>query len=725
MLKSESLLKAAAKIKTFLGIKEIPIVDGKVSFEEAHKKKLEEHLTEATTKQLIEAFEKDIADAKETEDIRASLEELLKETDISSEQLQGIIDSAKEKGENDILTMVKAVHKDLVEFKASQSEILKKLGAEAEDDTPEAIIKREMMKNNLKHSDTHVFGSGREYDATDGRKWNQAAIKGLSASATDYSDAVVIKRLNADADLYFRENPKEIESLHRDNFQLPAFWPKRLKVDDKVANGSIVTAEITQGRKFNWLPKNIQEIEAEEGKIYPVQIDAEWEGAQLQEIEASWLNMLNKEGSQPEKMSFVRFLVGELMKRARVEDRISTLNGIFVQTPKNADKAGRFINRQNGLFYQLWKARDINKKYRAFSMGEITPNNVYDYFHSDDPTNPGFLKRLPQEVLASTNLVVYLHYNVWTWYKAKYKLINGQNMDYKGLPEHFEFHPLIRVETFVDQEVPSFVFATFDNNIEILENIPEEKSSYKFQTLLRKIYLLGDYKLGVRLIHIGREIKPGDPNEFKIQSVWSNDAPIFKEDNYIPVYDNTTGKINFDYRNVQVNEKWATDVTEIEGVKPGQLLKIRGNSSLSGTPKVKNGAKITLLSGDFSLKSDDTLVLFVTPDFKAKEIKRYTNSSGSTSIDVYFEDEDIDVNSGTVFRFNGSTDTTLSSLNGGVENKSIRIYGVDTTDVDFTVQTIAGEIEVGGTAIVLKSSVDYVELILIGGTWYLTDSQIA
>ena len=94
--------------------------------------------------------------------------------------------------------------------------------------------------------------------------------------------------------------------------------------------------------------KNIQEIESEEGKIYPVQIDAEWEGAQLQEIETSWLNMLNKEGSQPEKMSFVRFLVGELMKKARIEDRISSLNGIFVQTPKNSEIAGRFINRQNG-----------------------------------------------------------------------------------------------------------------------------------------------------------------------------------------------------------------------------------------------------------------------------------------------------------------------------------------------------------------------------------------
>jgi len=63
------------------------------------------------------------------------------------------------------------------------------------------------------------------------------------------------------------------------------------------------------------LPKNVQEIKAEVGQIYPVQIDAEWSGFDLQKIETSWLNFMNKEGSQPEKMTFVRFLVGEIMKK--------------------------------------------------------------------------------------------------------------------------------------------------------------------------------------------------------------------------------------------------------------------------------------------------------------------------------------------------------------------------------------------------------------------------
>lgn len=40
-----------------------------------------------------------------------------------------------------------------------------------------------------------------------------------------------------------------------DNFGLPAFWPKRTKVDDRVADASIVTAEISQTSKLPWLPK--------------------------------------------------------------------------------------------------------------------------------------------------------------------------------------------------------------------------------------------------------------------------------------------------------------------------------------------------------------------------------------------------------------------------------------------------------------------------------------
>lgn len=718
-LKNTKLMPMMATMLAFVGLAEPPIVEGKVEFEEEAAKKLKEALTEKTFNEAIAAFNKDLSESSQAGDIKASVEGMLKDLDIPQEQLQEIVAKAQASGGNDPLAMIKAVESSLKDYKKKTDAKIKKLESTAEEDLPIDQITKDKMKAAITHNATHVFASGKDYDAIDtSRTWNKAAAEGLTTSATDFSDEVVINKLNGDAQLYFRENPTEIQSLHRDNFQLPVFWPKRLNVSDRIASGTILTAEITQGRKFSWLPKNIQEIEAEEGKIYPVQIDAEWEGAQLQEIETSWLNMLNKEGSQPEKMSFVRFLVGELMKRARVEDRISTLNGIFVQTPKDATKPGRYINRQNGFFYQLWKAREIDKKYRAFSMGDITPANVYDYFHSDTPSNLGFLKRLPQDVLTSNTLVVYLHYTVWTWYKAKYKEVNGTNMDYKGLPEHFENYANVRVETFVDQENPSFVSATFTDNVEILENVPAEKSSYKFQTLLRKIYLLADYKLGVRIIHIGRKIKDGDPAEFKVQSVWSNDAPIFLEDKFIPVYDKATGIVTVDYKNIQVTEDWKTNITKFEGLKPGQVIKVRGNELMAASKNVVDNADISLIGNAvFDLQTGGVLTLLVKNDYTVQELKRTLTAPSNPTTDVDFGTNTIDANAGTIFRYTGTADVTLADINNGVNGKTITIYGNDETDVDVTIDDVA-DLMVIGTAVVLSAADKYLELVKVDGIWY-------
>lgn len=717
MFKNQKLIKAAAMIMGFLGIKEIPIADGKVNFEEDQAKTLKEELSEKTFNDLIEAFNKDLAEDDKAEKIKAGIEDLLKETDISKSALVEIIEKAKEEGEEDTLAILKAIQADLKTTKQK----VDALKDSAEEDLPIDELKKQAVEM-IKHSATHVFGSGKDYDAIDGRPWNAAAIKGVSASNTDYTDAVVIQKLNGDAEHFFRENPDVIKSLHRDNFDLPSFWPKRLKVDDKVTSATVLTAEITQGRKFGWLPKNVQEIETEVGQIYPVQIDAQWSGAELQEIETMWLNsLMNREGSQPEKWTFVRFLVTELMKRARVEDRISTLNGIFVQTPKNATKPGRYINRQNGVFYQLWRHRDITKKYRAFNMGEVTPENVYDYFHSDDPENLGFLKRLPLEVVAMPNLVVYIHHKVWTWYRAKYKELNGTNQDYKGKPAFFEDYPNIRIETFVDQENPSFVWATLDDNVEILENIPAEKSAFRFQVMLRDIFMLADYKLGVRIIHIGREVKENDPDEFKVQSVWSNDVPIFPDHKYIPVFDNGLGKIEVNYKNMVIDEAWNTDVTEFTNVKAGQVLKLRGNTAASDKV-VKHGAKIALAgNADFDLNTGGTLTLYVKNDLTVMELSRTNSAPDAPSADVNFTGTTINATSATRFNYTGVADAALTDIVGGVQNKIIRIYGNDTPDVEFTVANISGLVSVG-TSVVLAASTHYVELVLVDGVWYKSAS---
>jgi len=350
-------------------------------------------------------------------------------------------------------------------------------------------------------------------------------------------------------------------------------------------------------------------------------------------------------------------------------------------------------------------------------MGTITPENVMDWFHSEAEDNLGFVNRLPQDVLAATNGVIYMHYKVWELYRAKYKQINGTNMDYKGLPDHLDQKPQIRVQTFIDQENKDFVFFTFDDNIVILENIPQEKSTYKFQVILRNIMLLGDYKLGVYLPHIGNPVAEGSPDAFNIQSVWSNDAPIFLESKFIPVFDDALGILSPAYKNVIVDSAWNTDITSITDVKPGQVIKIRGNAAMTASKMVKHDVNKIKLAGnaDFDLKSGGTLVLRIDATYKAIELSRTTSAPAAPSGTINFTDDSFDANLGVDFAYKGTGAVTLSAIDNGVDGKTIKVYGK--TGAALTVANITGKVVVG-TSLVLDADSKYVELVKVDGIWY-------
>lgn len=704
VFKNKKVLAMVALVTSFLGAKDIPIVEGKVKFDDDQTAKLKGEFSQESLDALLKAFNEEIAANGEVQGIKAQIDALLKEHGVTAEEVEQISTAAKE---GDVAPGIKAI----ADLLASHDETIKKLVNSAEDDTPIAQMK-EAINKKIKHSATHAFASGKEWDAFEGRPWN-ARIAGVKVGATDYSDSVTVEKLNGDAALYFRENPTELESLHRDLFGLPSFWPKRLKVDSTVVSGSILTAEITQGRKFGWLPKNNQVIEPEEGKIYPVQIDAEWDGAKLQEIEDSWLNFFNKEGSSPEKMTFVRFMVGEIMKQARVEDRESSIRGIYVKTPDGATVAGKMINRQNGLLYQLWKARDIDQKYRPFNVGMPTLANIKDYL--DDPET-GMIAKLPENVKNIQGLKLYMEKKYWDGYKAKFKDLNGQNLDYKGLPEHPENYPNIEVVPLIDMYSTGFMVFTLEKNIEILENIPAEKSAYRFQWILRKLHLMADYKLGLRLIHIGRKVNANDPEEFKVQSVWSNNAPIFPATIFAPVFDNKSGLLKPDFKNLQVDDEWATDITQVTGVVAGQIIKIRGNTSLSAAKAVKNNANILLTgSADFPLKGGGTLTLYINDNFKAVEISRTTAPDAAPNPDLTFNDPVIDANDGMVFKYDGTVDMTITGIVNGFDGQKITIYGNDTVDVDL--KLVNGDKIAVGADVTLSAATHYVELVRVDGVW--------
>lgn len=695
----------------------VPQKDGKLELTEEDKKKLQSALKDDKKdpdgskglRNVVEAIEKDLAaNARDEEALKKELRDALSEgTNLSEEDIDKVLKN--EDVDMDLKEFVRVVKSEL----KNQTQTIEKLLREDEPDTSELI--NELKNKVVKHSKTHLFGSAKAYDAFEGRPWNQRAA-GLVNAATTFTDSTTVEKLNGDLDLYFRENPEEIKSLHRDNFGLPSFWPKRINVDDRVADGTIAVAEITQARKLPWLPKNKELIKAEEGRVFPVNIDIEYVGFYLQKIEASWLNKMNKEGSQPYKESFVRFLVSELDKKARVEDRISTIKGVYVETPENATKPGKSINRQDGLLYQIYKAQKITKKYKAFSLGVPTVTNIVDYVDN-------MIESLPQEVRVMPGLVYYLSPYWLKAYKRRYEQLHGTQNDYTGYPTNPKDYNNIKFEPLSDLEGHDVQFVTFDDNIEILENVPQEKSMYHFEYLKRIIYIWADYKQGVRLIHIGNKIKDGDPLEFKIQTIWSNDVPIFKGDFAIPLFDDTTGEIDAKFSHMKVDDAWDTDITKINNAVAGQLIKLQGNTAMANAKNVTSADNIGLTGGNFNLKTGGTLVLFVKADGSIVELSRTAAPEAAGDETVQFDGNSVDASLGSEFYSTVGVNTNFAEILNGVEGQEISIYGPEGATT-LTINDVVGNLEVTAEAI-LATENDFVKFVKVDGVWYESERTIA
>jgi len=517
---------------------------------------------------------------------------------------------------------------------------------------------------------------------------------------------------------HYTEVNDRIKSLHRDMLKLPAYFKLRSNVSDRVADGNIVTAEVTQPRKAGWLPKNKQMIQPEEGRVFPVNIDLEWEGSELQEYETSWLNGWSKPGSSPYKMSFVEFLLIELDKKARVEDRKVAIAGIHsVSKEKKPEKPGAAINRGDGLLIQLFRAYHYDKKYKRANINTPNKQNIVEYVGQLIESN------MPEEVRNQGNIVVNVSADVLRWYKSRYKQIHGTETGWKdGEEKTIENYPGARFEVIYDLPNPLYMFITFDDNVELLENLPKEKSIYRMDTLKRDIFVYADYKWGARFLHIGTKVKEGDPDAFKVQTVWDNGLPQFPDNWTVPVFDDRTGEVTIPFSNVKVDAAWATNITDIKGTYAGQIVKIKGNTSMVATKNVVSTGNMTLDS-NFDLSTGGTLTLYVNADLTLSEVSRTTEPEIVPEVQaVNFDSDSINAQESNEFNYSGTTNQTLAAVENGVDGQEITIKGNATADATLTVSNIAAPGE-GESAVSVKSNAalavaaDYITLVRINGVF--------
>ncbi len=703
---------------------DIPInaVDKSLDLSEDQVKKLKAHFGDDYAASMISGVNKEIkAFMNKDMDLKAikdELDALVKEDVQLNAELEN--KGGAEASTEDVSVTLAAISANQTKLRDKNNELeaqVQKLMKEGVGDIPNAVIQLNPgMK--AKHSATHLFASNAEWDKFEKRSWN-ARLRDGSIKATDFNSDGNIPLLQNDLEHFVRENPTKLESMFNDVLQLPKEWSHRTGVLDRVADAVIIPAEIVQGRAPGWSPKNKFHIEAEEGKVFRKKIDITFSGYQLQEMENTWIRSYNaNDGSHPWKMSFIGFLLSELVKRQMVDDRVAQINGIYSYNGGGDNNPGRNIDSQDGLRFLFWKHRDVTKKYKAFDVGTPTKENIVDYVRT-------IIESIPEIERAEQGLEFGLSQAWLDAYRVKagleYQMHKSTDSGSARYDKDYPIdYPNILFQPLRDMVKTDFMYVTQSTNIEVLDYNVSEKGKFTVTHEKRDTHIFADYRLGIRFKFVGTKLASGDPAEFERQKIWSNSVPIFDASTTMPLFDDKSGLVNFHYSNIKVDADFTTDITNIENAPKGSIIRITGNTGMVAAKNVKDNANFDL-TADFNLQLGGTLTLLVNADGTMKELKRTTAPESATSTDVSFGDATIDANEGSVFRYTGAADG-LDAIINGVEGKTIRIYGGGAGAL--TISDVANNIEVVSNA-VLTTAANYIDLTKIDGVWFETKRLIA
>jgi|GEM_PF-602414 len=723
------LKKTIATIFSLLAITELPVKEGKLNFSADQKKKLEDAIGPDLYKSMVSQIEKELSEANkdkeaELEAAKAEILAVMEAGGFSEEEKEEVL-NAESTDELQVSDKLKAMSEQYIKLKEemdAQQKTIEELLKSAEDDIGEEID----MKNNLmNHSKTHLFGSTFEYDAFENRPWNQRLRDG-SKKATTFNDTD-LPVLAGDAQHFIRTNPGVIASLFDDFEELPSGWTAITGVEDQYAGASVVTSEILQGRSKGWNPKGKIKIAVEQMKVYAKKIDKTFDGQQLQTLENTWIaKVKDLDGSHPWKMSFIFWVLSELVKQLKLDERKSMVNGIYapIADGDGEDLAGPAVNSQNGLRWWLWYHINITKKIVPFNVGKPEVGGMVDYVKT-------MIERIPETERNAEGLVFNLSDK---WFKV-YQDEAGQKYTHLFTTDqgklryqlsHVVDYPNVRFQVLRDYTNTDHMYITKEANHTKLDYKPEEKGLLTVTHEKRDTHIFGDYKTGFGFQLVGVKAKDGEPRDFNRQLIYTNNLPVFDDSVSAPFYSANDGVLKVNYQHMKAHETFNSDITSIEPMNEdlpflmdfkGNILKITGNTNMASAKNVKNGNNIVLASGaDFNLQSGGTLTLYCRPsDGKFVELSRTNTPAVEPDAGtIMFDDVVIDASEGDTFIFEGSDATTLATILNGVPQQVITIKAESGADA----LTITGDdINVGANA-VIDDATKEIKLMYLDGVWY-------
>ena len=502
-------------------------------------------------------------------------------------------------------------------------ETISKIGAQSQEDKPEATVVAPVAVTGL-HTAEAAFGIKHPFYATTKRyilvegkitgSPSKADRDALEADVTAYAEGLTARigelkeaglltairqgtvdltALSTDTEIGTRQFNIRRDMLIARIVTLPSLadiFPTVSNVQSGQVITNVLLSEVSQSYQAGEVFKGGAEFLPEKAIVHDAMAKVLFED--MKQLEYSYLNYLNREGSDPVKWTLIEWIILQLAIKISNERVARSIVGVRVEPVKGVASPANFAS--TGVLWRLISLFE-DKKLLPFMDSAIADYSASDF----GDVVVAFVEKIKvvQPELGK-NMTIYLNATHIPLYRKWYRATFGKDMDFEGEAKNkvpYHDNPIKWVPNMGNLK---FMFATIEGNIELLQNVPGEEYNTKFERHLEEVMAYSYWKEGASVGFVGKAFQTLAAliaNAGEGQYVFMN-WPVIDIDADVTapsVKDLAGADLGFLLK-TGANTK-ATAITDILGAKAGVVYRIECGSTTNATTIAKSGkfAKLT------------------------------------------------------------------------------------------------------------------------------------
>lgn len=459
------------------------------------------------------------------------------------------------------------------------------------------------------------------------------------------------------------------ESGHQDLETLTNLWLGEFSQPDNSANS-----------EFDKVTKGSYEFGTETLRMYGVMFAHKFKS--LKDLEKSWIGYLNREGSNPVKLSFIEYLLVETAKKLHNEREQRYING--VRKDPNPDVPGRAMEAADGIYEYIRKRVEGHTDFtpnggttgktvyqiKPFNLPRITAGNIGEVFYQGTSMIPSVFRDTGKICLyiPSWMLPLYHKYN-----EAHY----GQNVDYKAGITYVKEFPAVKIVTLPNADNHHRIFWTIEGNFRTFDHVAGEMLRFTLEQQDWTVKVWSNWKESIQAEVVGYKYTDPLAMDGSRQLIWCNDYD--RPDTYfIEAAPDANPSALLHSSIVTVANSKVFEITDIADAQVGRLIFLKCGVDGDNGVTIKQAGKFSLLTAAWTPNKGDVITLMKRADGKFIEVSRTTAAADSYQFDANAKTPSL--KGATVFVVGENTEATaITNLTEGIAGTLYTIHGAGST----------------------------------------------